>query len=115
MKRENRHEARYALRVRVKEFGIPPIHDGLVMGKRSPIGCAAMRKCLDLLVAAPFEHVEIDDDVIGDLLVRKTILLRIPRDTLAGFVVKNLKPLMSAEEVLHLDLEAEVFLTEEVL
>lgn len=105
----------HSLKARVKEFAIPPIHDGLVLGKHSPIGCAAIRKAIDLLVDTPFEHIELDDEVISDVLVRNKILRRIPQDKLVAFVLKRIKPLMGSDEILHLDLDAEITLEDEVL
>jgi hypothetical protein len=110
---EDRHQ--HSIKVRIKEFGIPPIHDGLVLGKNSPIGCAALRKAIDLLVDSPFEHIEVDDEVISDILVRNKILRRIPQNRLVAFVLKRIKPLMGPDEILHLDLEAEVTLEDENL
>ena len=104
---------KHSLQVRVKEFCIPPIHDGLILGKQAPIGCAAIRKALELLVAVPFEHIEIDDAVISDILVRRAILRRLPKAKLIAFVLERLKPLMGAEEILHLDLHTEVHVEEE--
>jgi hypothetical protein len=110
---EVRHQ--HSIKVRIKDFAIPPIHDALVLGKNSPIGCAAIRKAIDLLVHSPFEHIELDDEVISDILVRNKILRRIPRNKLVAFVLKRIKPLMGAEEILHLDLDAEVTLEDEIL
>jgi hypothetical protein len=98
----------YTLKARVREFGVPPIHDVLVLGKHSAIGCAAIRKAIEYLVASPFEHLEFEDDVISDIIVRRAILRRVPQDKLIAFVVSRIKPLMTAEEILHLDLEVEV-------
>ena len=103
----------HSLKVRIKEFAIPPIHDGLVLGKTSPIGCGAIRKAIDLLVPSPFEHIEVHDEVVGDVLVRSAILRRIPQEKLVAFVLRRIKPLMGPEEILHLDLDAEVTLEEE--
>ena len=108
-------QAQHSLKVRVKEFGIPPIRDGLVLGRNSPIGCAAIRKAIDLLVTSPFEHIEIRDEIVSDLLVRSTILRRIPQEKLVNFVLQRIKPLMGPEEILHLDLDAEVTLENENL
>lgn len=99
---------KYTLKARVREFGVPPIHDALVIGKRAAIGCAAIRKAIELLVASPFEHIEFEDDVISDIIVRSVILRRIPKEKLIAFVVAQVKPLMTADEILHLDLEVEV-------
>ncbi len=101
-------EAKHAVKARVREFGVPPIHDALILGRRSAIGCVAMRKALSLLVAQPFEHIEIEDDVIGDILVRAAILRRVPLEKLIEFVRTHIKPMMTDNEVLHLDIEAEV-------
>jgi hypothetical protein len=107
------HNFKHLLRVRVKEFNIPPISDGVVLGREAPIGCAAFRKALELLVVSPFEHIKLDDDVIGDILVRRAFLRRIPQDYLIQFVLQRIKPLMGSEEIMHLDLNAEILIEDE--
>lgn len=99
---------KYTIKARVREFGVPPIHDVLVLGKQSPIGCAAIRKAIEFLVASPFDHIEFQDDVISDLIVRSAIMRRIPKDKLIAFILSQIKPLMAADEILHLDLDVEV-------
>ena len=99
---------KYTLKARIREFGVPPIHDALVIGNRAAIGCAAIRKAIEFLVASPFDHLEFGDDVISDIIVRSAILRRIPKEKLIAFVVEQVKPLMTADEILHLDLEVEV-------
>lgn len=96
------------LRVRAETFRIPPIADGLLVGKRSPIGCAALRRTLNLLVPEPFEHIELsEDDTVSDVLVRKSILLKAPQDKLVTFFLRHVKPLMADMEILHLHLNVE--------
>mgnify|MGYP003477615077 CR=1 FL=1 len=63
---------KYTLKARVREFGVPPIHDVLVLGKQSAIGCAAIRKAIEYLVASPFDHIEFQDDVISDITPAST-------------------------------------------
>lgn len=104
---------RHILKARVQEFGIPPIRDGLVLGKASPIGCVAIRKALELLGDGRFAHIEIKDEVVSDIIVRQALLRRIPRERLISFVLHRIKPLMGPEEILHLELDAEVLLEEE--
>ena len=110
-----RHTVRqqHFLRARIKEFGIPPIHDGLIIGKQSPIGCAAIRKAIDLLSTSPFEHIELQDETVGDVLVRASILRRVPKETLIAFVLERIKPLMGPDDILHMDLDAEITLEDE--
>jgi hypothetical protein len=102
------------LRARVTEFAYPPVHDGVVIGKIAQLGLAAFRKALDLLVAVPFVHVHVDDDdIIGDILIRHAILRRIDQPHLLSFVMRKIKPLMSSEEILHLDLHVELELEDD--
>jgi hypothetical protein len=77
----------------------------------------AVKQCLalELLVATPFEHIEIEgDEVIQDIIVRRNLLKRISKEKLLAFVVKNIKPLMSEEEILYLELDVEVNLESEL-
>ncbi|GAA7771328.1 MULTISPECIES: hypothetical protein [Cupriavidus] len=94
---------------------MPPITDGLVLGRASPIGHVAVGRALSLLSTTAFEHVEIhDDDVISDVLVRKAILRKIPPDELKAFILEQIKPAMGAEEILHLSLEVELLLEQKL-
>lgn len=102
------------VRLQFQEFKIPPVHDALVLGKKAPIGSEAVRRSLTLLHVAPFEHLKLngenEDEIVGDILVRSSVLNKIPRDKLIRMVLDRVKPFMSAEEILHLHLEAEVSL-----
>lgn len=101
------------LRARVTEFGYPPVHDALILGKWAPLGTEAFRRAVGLLVSTPFESVAVEDDIIGCILVRSSILKRLSTERLVDFAMTRLKPLMTADEILHLDLEVEVDLDEQ--
>lgn len=107
-----RKSVRYSLSARVSQFDVPPVNDGLVIGRESPIGFSAISKALNLLVADNFETVEMEDEVVGQIIVRRSILRRIPQDRLVAFIMDRVKPLMCAQEVLHLELNAEVAIEE---
>lgn len=106
------------IRLQFQEFRIPPVQDALVLGKKVPIGSDAIRRSLTLLHVSPFEHIELngenEDDVVGDILVRKSVLNKIPRDKLIRLVLDRVKPFTTAEEILHLKLEAEVVLEHQI-
>jgi hypothetical protein len=103
-----------SIRLQFQEFKIPPVRDALVLGKKAPIGCEAVRRSLTLLHVAPFEHIELSGDnadpVVGDILVRQSVLNKIPREKLIRLILERIKPFMTAEEILHLQIEAEVSL-----
>lgn len=102
------------VKVHAKEFVIPPVRDALVVGKTSPIGCVALKKALTLLHGEPFEDIHPDDEVVGDILIRANILRKVSRDKLERLVLERIKPLMVPGEVIHLDIEVEVFLEHQV-
>lgn len=95
----------------ISEYSIPPLKDMLVLGKDAPIGCIAMRRSLELLIRTPFEHIEVEDDVISDILVRQPLLRRVSKQALIGFVMTQIKPMMGSEEVLQVELDIKVFLS----
>lgn len=100
------------MRIRLNEFVMPPIMDGLVLGRLSPIGHVAVSKAIGLLSSTSFTHVPIEDDVISDVLVRSAILRKIPTEALQAYVLEEIKPLMGPEEILHLQIELAVVLEE---
>jgi hypothetical protein len=104
---------KHFIKARVREFTLPPINDGLVLGRMAPIGCTSFCKALELLVTIPFEHIEIEDEIIGDIVIRQAILRKVSREYLVDFVLQRIKPLMGAEEILHLDLAAEILIEED--
>jgi len=104
-------EKKIHITARVGEYAIPPLKDMLIMGKQAPIGCIAMRRAIELLIKTPFEHIELEDDVISDILVRHHLIRRVSRDALIDFVIKNIKPLMSPDEVLHAEIDINVFIS----
>lgn len=96
---------------RIVEYRMPPFRDALIMGRESSVGCHAMRRALSLLAKTPFAHIEIDDPIISDILVRESLLLRVTHDQLISFVLQHIKPLLNIEEVLQIELDIEVTLT----
>lgn len=104
---------RHAIRASIREFIMPPIDDGLILGRESPIGHMAIARALNLLTVTPYEHVLIDDDVIGDVLVRSAVLRKITVGQLRDFVLREVKPMMGPEEIIHLELDIEVLIERE--
>ncbi len=100
---------------RITEYQIPPFRDALVLGREASIGCHAVRRALSLLVKIPFSHIELDDDIIGDILIRENLLRRMPKEQVVAFVLTHVKPMMGAEEVLQIDLDIAVTLTAQTI
>ncbi len=106
----NNKKHRSTIRAHLSEFVLPPIDDGLVLGKSSPIGHVAVGKALSLLSTTSFDHIPIEDDIIGDILVRTAIMRKVSKDQIVSFVLNEIKPLMGPEEIIHLDIDVEISL-----
>ncbi len=108
-------EAQFRLRVRAREFIIPPVRDALLIGRRSPVGHVAMQRSLALLSPDAFEALPVPDHPsVGTVLVRRAILLKAPRERVVAFLLDRVGPLMADTEILHLDLEVEIELEGQV-
>ncbi len=60
------------IRVRLKALEIPPIKDGIVIGREAPMGAEAMMRTLKLMSNERFVHIVIKDDVVSDAIVRES-------------------------------------------
>ena len=105
---------KFVLQARIKEFAIPPITDGLVIGREASIGTVALQKALNLLIPDHFEHLIIDDEIIADILIKSILLRRLTKDRLVKFIMGQVKPFMSAQDILQVQLDLEILLTGEV-
>ncbi|BCX81649.1 hypothetical protein MIT9_P1227 [Methylomarinovum caldicuralii] len=93
--------------VRVKEFRLPAVPDVLVLGRRAAVGCHALRKALHLLAPVSLVHLELDDEMVSDLLVRETLLAQLAPDWLERLVLQYVRPRMCGDEILQLTLDFE--------
>ena len=105
---------KFVLQARIKEFAIPPITDGLVIGREASIGTVALQKALNLLIPDHFEHLVIDDEIIADILIKSILLRRLTKDRLVKFIMGQVKPFMSTQDILQVQLDLEILLTGEV-
>jgi len=96
------------IRVRVRALEIPPIKDGLVIGKDAAIGGEAMTRTLRLMTNEKFDRITLKDDIVQELIVRSAVLRKVGRDRLVSFVLKRVKPIMTESELLMLDIEIEL-------
>lgn len=98
------------IRVRLRALEIPPIKDGLVIGKDAAIGGEAMIRTLRLMTIEKFERIPMRDEVIQDIIVRAAVLRKLGRDRLIEFILSRVKPVMAETELLMLDIEVEVLI-----
>jgi hypothetical protein len=104
---------KFLIQARIKEFAIPPITDGLVIGRQGSIGAVALQKALNLLIPDHFEHITIDDEIVADVLIKSILLRRLTKDRLVKFIIEQIKPFMSSQDIVHVQLDLEISLAGE--
>jgi len=107
-------EPKFLINARVNEFTIPPITDGLIVGTHAPIGVNALKKALNILIPENFELLNINDEVIGDILMKSTIVRRMGQDRIVYFLMNQVKGFMTKEDIFHIKMEVEISITQEI-
>jgi len=102
------------IRVRLRALEIPPIKDGLVVGRDAAIGGEAMSRTLRLMTNEKFERITLDDEVVQDVIVRTAVLRKLGRNRLIEFVLSRVKPLMTETELLMLDIGVELVIEDTI-
>lgn len=95
------------LRLRFRTLEMPPIRDGLIIGKGAPVSAEAMLETLKLVSTERFYPVPVSDDTVGAIIVREGLLKRMQPAMIADLVLSRVKPYMSHTEVLRLDVEVD--------
>lgn len=94
-------------RVRFRTLEMPPIRDGVIIGKNAPITSDAMQQTLKLVSTDRFVEMPVSDEVIGTIIVRDGLLRKLSTQAIEQFVLERVKPYMSNTEVLRLDIDLE--------
>jgi len=103
------------IRVRVKALEIPPIKDGIVIGRDAAIGGEAMVRTLRLMTNEKFERFILPkDDIIQDVILRAAVVRKLGKDRVLKFVMDRIKPVMTETELLMLDIDIELVIEDTV-
>ena len=103
-----------SMRLRLRTFQIPMIRDGAVIGRLAPLNQLSMKKTLRLMTREQFAGIDLIDDTIGSIVVRKSIVRKVGWERVREMVLLNIKPLMAKTEILALHLDLEIALGEKV-
>lgn len=109
------HTAEQFIRVRVKALEIPPIKDGIVIGRDAAIGGEAMVRTLRLMTNEKFERFVVPkDDVVQDVILRTSVVRKLGKDRVLKFVMDRIRPVMTETELLMLDIDVELVIEDAI-
>lgn len=104
--RENRQ---VRLSIRMKEFGIPPIRDAVVIGRRAAIGPQGLYESLDRMLPDTYQLTPVKDhEIIEAVILRKRCLGILDRDRVIKLILQQTAPLMHDSTIIQVELDSEV-------
>jgi hypothetical protein len=107
--------AEQLIRVRVKALEIPPIKDGIVIGRDAAIGGEAMVRTLRLMTNEKFERFILPkDEIVQDVILRSAVVRKLGKERVLKFVMDRIKPVMTETELLMLDIDIELVIEDTV-
>ena len=103
------------IRVRVKALEIPPIKDGIVIGRDAAIGGEAMVRTLRLMTNEKFERFVVPkDDIVQDVILRTSVVRKLGKERVLKFVMDRIRPIMTETELLMLDIDVELVIEDAI-
>lgn len=103
------------IRVRVKALEIPPIKDGIVIGRDAAIGGEAMVRTLRLMTNEKFERFVLPkDDIVQDVILRSSVVRKLGKERVLKFIMERIKPVMTESELLMLNIDIELVIEDTV-
>ena len=98
------------VRVHFKTLELPPVKDGVVIGRDSVVTPEVMLQTLRLSSGEHFRKLDVSDGVVNCVLVRESVLKKIKAEDIAAFILRRVKPFMSTGEILAIRLTIEIVL-----
>lgn len=94
MKEKNKRSKKARVAMQFSTFEIPPSGDVLVLGKRCSIGPQAAKRMIDSAAPDQFDLIQIEDDIIEAILVKKFLFLRTEKEPLVKAIVEESRAIM---------------------
>jgi hypothetical protein len=102
-------ERQVRLGLTLRDFDLPPIGDGVVVGTRAPIGCHGLFESIDRMLPGQYELVAVSGNALVEgVILRRSRLKLIPRDRLAALFVGHAETMMTEASIVRVDVEAEL-------
>lgn len=110
----NPYSRKASLSLHITEFEMPPMQDLLIIGKKAPIGPEAVRRMAEALSPDQFEVIHLDHAKIEALLVKKTLLEMLDRETLMQIALEETQTIFNEYMVLRSEVKLSIKVNREV-
>ena len=93
----------------MREFDLPPIRDGVVVGRRAAIGPTALFDAVDRMLPGMFELVNVEGhSVIEAVIIRKDRLRMVDRQRLVDIFKQHAESLMTDTSIVQVEVDGEL-------
>jgi len=102
-------EPQVRLSVRLREFDLPPVRDGVLVSRRAPIGPRALFEALDRMLPDTYELIPIQGHpTVEAAVVRKSRLRLVSRERLVNLLVRYSEALLNGPTIVQFEIDGEV-------
>ena len=102
----------YNLRMRFKQFSLPPIKDALVIGTKAAIGANSITKAFQEMAPGMYKTIKVDHPFIEAVMVKESDLRKFPREKLIERILSHAEKIMDETDSLHVEIEIDVLIEE---
>ncbi len=114
MEKKSGRSRKALLDMELSTFDIPPSGEILVLGKRCAIGPQAAKRMLDTVAPDQFELVQLGDDMIDAVLVKKHLFSRADKEPLIKAIVEESKAIMTNQCMITIKCDIRVAVKREI-
>lgn len=108
LKMGNEKKRKIMLDMTLSTFEIPPAGEILVLAKRCPIGPQAAKKMLDTVAPGQFELVQLENDLIEAMFVKKYLFLMADKESLIEAIIEESGTIMSPQSMITIKCDVTV-------
>ncbi len=102
------------LDMEISLFNVPPCGDVLVLAKHAPVGPKAAKKMMDTICPGLFELVEIEDDIVEALIVKRQLFLMADKQSIVKAVLDETKAFISPQLMVKVDLDIKIAVSKSI-
>ena len=102
------------LDMKISIFDVPPCGDVLVLAKHAPVGPKAAQKMMDTICPGLFELVEIDDDIIEALIVKRQLFLMADKQSIVSAILEETKIFMSPQLMAKIEVDIKILVSKTI-
>jgi hypothetical protein len=97
-----------------RQFRLPPVGDGLLIGRRASIGSTGMYEAMERMLPGMYELVPVDSPTVEAIIILRSQFRLLGREQLVAMLLKHGESLMDPAGCLQVEVSGDVSVSLEV-